>query len=180
MSQEQDQRFFRNYSLIVGALAVMILVFFVFAQIFGTNQEAYIKQRAAVVAERTMPEGSVRLTGQPEPVQEQASGSTATAAVSEPVAAESGEETGRRVFNSLCFTCHGSESGQGGLPNVPHLGDVDAWAGRIAQGKALLYERAMNGFTGESGIPMPPRGGNPSLTDDEIKAAVDFILANSQ
>lgn len=179
MSQVQDQRFFRNYSLIVGALAVMILVFFIFAQILGTNQEAYIQQRAGVVAERTKPEGRVRIAGQSEPAREEA-GPEAQAAGPETAGAGDGEETGKQVYNSLCFTCHGSEAGQGGLPNVPHFGDADAWADRIAQGNPLLYERAINGYTGASGIPMPPKGGNPGLTDDEIRAAVDFIVANSQ
>jgi cytochrome c5 len=84
------------------------------------------------------------------------------------------------VFNSLCFTCHGSVDGKGGLPNIPQFGDKAAWADRIAQGKPLLYERALKGFTGASGIPMAPKGGNPNLTDEEVKAAVDFIVANSQ
>lgn len=172
MSQEQDQRFFRNYALVIGILAVMVLIFFTLAQIIGEDEEANVQQRAAVVAERTAPVGKVNISGQTESSSE-SSGAAVTAAAST-------EDPGKRVFNSLCFTCHGNEQGVGGIPGSPHFGDKDAWAGRIAQGEALLYEHAIKGFTGESGVAMPPKGGNPNLTDDEIKAAVDFMVENSQ
>jgi len=42
----------------------------------------------------------------------------------------------------------------------------------------MLYKHAMEGFTGTKGT-MPPRGGNPKLTDDEIKAAVNFMADQS-
>jgi len=177
MSQEQDQRFFRNYALVIGVLAVMVLVFFTIAQIIGENEEASIQQRAAVVAERTMPVGKVNISGQTESSAGTGQSSTAPASAT---GVASSEDPGKRVFNSLCFTCHGNEQGVGGLPGVPHFGDKQAWAGRIAQGTALLYEHALKGFTGESGIAMPAKGGNPNLTDDEIKATVDFIVEHSQ
>ena len=43
-----------------------------------------------------------------------------------------------------------------------------------------LYERAITGFTGASGMPMPPKGGNTALSDDEVKAAVDYMIANAE
>ena len=172
MSQQQDQRFFRNYSLIIGLLAVMVLIFISMGLILGTNKESYLQQRVNVVAERTAPVGKVHIAG----VSPASDGGEAGAAM----IAETHEEMGQRVYGSLCFTCHGTPEGAGGLPNIPHFGDLESWAPRIAQGAALLYERALNGFTGESGIPMPARGGNPSLSDDEIKAAVDFIVSNNQ
>ena len=61
------------------------------------------------------------------------------------------------------------------------MGDKAAWESRIAQGMVLLYERAIKGFISEGGIiAMPPRGGNMNLTDAEVKAAVDYMVANSQ
>jgi cytochrome c5 len=51
------------------------------------------------------------------------------------------------------------------------------WAARIAQGKDTLYSHAMNGYNGPDGGMMPARGGNPSLSDDQIKATVDWMLS---
>ena len=47
-------------------------------------------------------------------------------------------------------------------------------------GTALLYERAINGFTGASGMAMPAKGGNATLSDDQVKAAVDYMVSSSQ
>ena len=48
------------------------------------------------------------------------------------------------------------------------------WSPRIAQGKETLYKHAMEGYTGAKGM-MPARGGAASLSNDEVKAAVDFM-----
>ena len=50
-----------------------------------------------------------------------------------------------------------------------------AWAPRLAQRPQALYARALGGLTGPKGTQMPPRGGNSRLTDDEVKAAVDYM-----
>ncbi len=42
----------------------------------------------------------------------------------------------------------------------------------------MLYTHALDGFTGPAGM-MPPRGGNTALTDDEVKAAVDYMVGKS-
>ena len=60
------------------------------------------------------------------------------------------------------------------------MSDVEQWTGRIAQGTNMLYEHPIVGFTGTSGIPMPAKGGNPALTDEEVKAAVDYMVSSSQ
>ena len=58
-------------------------------------------------------------------------------------------------------------------------GDKADWGPRIAQGNDTLYKHAIEGFTGSKGM-MPPRGGGASLTDDEVKSAVDFMVAKSK
>ena len=186
MSQAQDQRFFRNTALVIDVLAAVILIFFTLTQITGCDKETSPAQSDTAVAERTVPEGQVRIAGQTTDTAAPSVAATADAAsaaaapdTAEDVAA-GGDDTGKRVYNSLCFTCHGNVDGSGGLPNIPHFGDKAAWTDRIAQGMPLLYEHAIKGFTGASGMPMMPKGGNPNLTDDEVRAAVDFMLANIQ
>ena len=165
MSKEQDQAFFRNFSLIVGALAVMMVVFFIAAHIFGNNSEAKMERQNPQVAERTKPMGEVSIAGEEEePAMEVAdTGETAAAG------------GGNEVYDGLCVSCHGS-----GIPGIPQMGDVDAWAPRIAQGMDTLYKHALEGFTGESGMMMMPRGGNPDLTDDQVKSAVDYLVNASK
>jgi cytochrome c5 len=171
MAEQQDREFFRNYMIVIGLLGIMIIAFIVFAVSFGSRDNSYIEERADEVADMTLPYGRLRTDGQPI-VEENVSQSEVTAV--EATSAEP-EDMGKKVYSGLCFSCHGT-----GLPNIPQLGDTATWEPRIALGSALLYERAITGFTGESGMPMPARGGNPALTDEEIQAAVDYMVTNSQ
>ena len=49
---------------------------------------------------------------------------------------------------------------------------------RVSKGKDTLYKHAIEGFTGPDGGIMPPKGGNPALTDEQVHATVDWMLAN--
>ncbi len=82
---------------------------------------------------------------------------------------------GWMVFNRTCTVCHWP-----GVGGAPRVGDKVAWKPRIRAGKEQLYRNAIEGFKGNSGKKMPARGGNWNLTDDEVKAAVDYIVHNSQ
>jgi len=62
---------------------------------------------------------------------------------------------------------------------APKFGDKAAWAPRIKQGKETLYKHAIGGFKGKSGV-MPAKGGRTDLSDADVKAAVDYMVANSQ
>jgi len=77
---------------------------------------------------------------------------------------------GEAVYKSACFACH-----EAGVAGSPKLGDKAAWTARIATGNDALYVSAISG----KGI-MPPKGGNMGLSDDDVKAAVDYMTAQSQ
>jgi cytochrome c5 len=96
----------------------------------------------------------------------------APAPAPEPVVAEN--VLGKSVFNKTCSLCHAA-----GVAGAPKPGDTADWGPRIAQGNDLLYKHAMEGFTGAKGM-MPARGGNAALTDDEVKAAVDYMVGLSK
>jgi cytochrome c5 len=83
-------------------------------------------------------------------------------------------DMGKKVYDSLCVACHAV-----GVAGAPKLGDSAAWVSRIEQGMDTLYAHSINGFQGKSGV-MPPKGGNPSLSDAEMKAAVDYMVAQVQ
>ena len=93
--------------------------------------------------------------------------------IAEAVAAAAPNPTGEKVFKSVCFMCH-----QTGAAGAPVFGNKADWAPRIAKGKPTLYKHALEGFTGNNGT-MPPRGANPGLKDDEVKAAVDYMVAKA-
>lgn len=116
------------------------------------------RQRAEI-EERIAPVGEVCLQGD-----NSCGGAAATAS--------SGPRSGEDVYNSACMACH--STGAGGAPK---LGDVAAWADRIAKGNDVLYAGGVNGVPGTG---MIAKGGCMNCSDQEIHAAVDYMVAGSQ
>jgi cytochrome c5 len=77
---------------------------------------------------------------------------------------------GKKIYNTVCFACHAS-----GVAGSPKFGDKEAWAPRIATGMDALYHTALTGKGA-----MPPKGGNMTLSDDKVKAAVDYMVNQSK
>ena len=75
-------------------------------------------------------------------------------------------KTGEEVYKSTCMACHGA-----GVANAPKFGDKKAWAMHLMHGTEHVYENALKGKGA-----MPPKGGNLTLSDGEVKAAVDYML----
>ena len=80
----------------------------------------------------------------------------------QPMATKSGEE----VYNGICFSCHNS-----GVAGAPKLGDRAAWSQRIPEGVDTLVLSVINGKGA-----MPPKGGETTLNEKEIKAAVEYMV----
>jgi len=78
---------------------------------------------------------------------------------------------GKMIWLDSCEGCHGW-----GVADAPIPMNYDEWEHRIAKGKTILYQHAIEGFFGPDDSMMPERGGNPSLNDDEVKAAVDYMF----
>lgn len=78
---------------------------------------------------------------------------------------------GEKVFKATCSMCH-----QTGAAGAPIMGNINEWAPRIAQGMPTLYDHALKGFAGKKGM-MPAKGGNPSLSDNDVKAGVDYMVS---
>ena len=95
--------------------------------------------------------------------------SASAAAGKQVVAATSAK--GAEVYKNYCLSCHNT-----GTSGAPKLGDVAAWQPRIAKGKALLLEATIAGVAPA----MPQRGMCFSCSDDDLAAAVDFMIAESQ
>lgn len=87
----------------------------------------------------------------------------------DPVLAE-----GRSVWMGTCRACH--LLGAAGAPAVTDYAD---WKPRIATGVRALFKSPINGIKGEDGkYKMPPRGGNERLTNRQIEAAVEYMVAS--
>jgi cytochrome c5 len=83
--------------------------------------------------------------------------------------APKGSLAGEQVYAQVCKTCH-----EAGIAGAPKAGDKAAWGPRLAQGEKTLVQHATAGFQGKAGV-MPPKGGNPDLTDDEVHRAVVYL-----
>jgi cytochrome c5 len=78
--------------------------------------------------------------------------------------------SGKSTYDAVCHVCHGA-----GVAGAPKLGDKAAWSARAKEGLAAMHASALKGKGA-----MPPKGGNPSLSDADVKAAVDYMVAASK
>lgn len=167
----RDQKFFDMYSLVIGVLALFALGIYVgVTKLSDMTQGIYTADTAeyqAAIADRIRPVGQVFLPGE-----EVSAGhpQVKEAVPAEPVATVL---SGPQVFNEACLMCHGS-----GIGGAPTLDNAESWAPRIAQGKDMLYQHAIDGFSGQAGY-MPPKGARMDLSDDEVRAAVDYMVTEA-
>ena len=84
-----------------------------------------------------------------------------------------GTTDGSVIYNNLCTGCH--TSGAGGAPML----DAAGIGARVAKGVDTLVTNAIQGYTGDAGV-MPAKGGNPALTDEQVKATVEWMVAQAK
>ena len=155
-----DSTFNRLFILMIIAMTIMTIVIVVLAAYASSDVNERLNERSeaensASIAERLKPVGHF----------ETASTSNAPAAA----AAEPVILSGSEAYAS-CAACHDA-----GVAGAPAIGDKAAWSARVAQGIETLYTHAISGFQGAAGY-MPAKGGNMSLSDESVKAAVDHMV----
>ena len=158
-------------SIVVGAVALivgLILLTHLASSIYGSRDlkdDPSMSDKA--VAARLAPVAQVAIDpnapATPAPV---AQAPMPAAAAPAGKAADAGNP-GKSTYDTVCMACHAA-----GVAGAPKFGDKAAWAPRVAQGKPALYNSALHGKGA-----MPAKGGNPSLADDAVKAAVDYMAA---
>ena len=166
-----DLEFLKRFSMVIGLLALVTLGLILLAAHLHRQLPPEISPTAASrTAARIHPAGAVYAgdTG----AAAQAAAAAAAAAKAAGQVAYGGTTDGAVIYQNLCGACH--TNGVGKAPTLDHS-HLNA---RIAKGNDTLYKHAIEGFTGPDGGIMPPRGGNPSLTDEQVRATVDWMLAN--
>lgn len=170
-----DRAFLKSFAGLLVALVALTVVIFIVAQIIGgkTTKTVESTADAKAVAERIKPVGE--LTVGTAPVAKTTTASNAVMDAIIPSANAAGaEDKGKKIYDATCMACHAA-----GVAGAPKLGDKAAWAARIAQGADTLHTHAIKGFQGKAGM-MPPKGGNMGLKDDDVKAAVDYMVSQAK
>ena len=165
-----DREFLKHFGALVGALHVLALILVALAiYLYSHHPPPAAPDGRGAIQARIAPVGAVYsgATGRAAAAAAVAQAQTAAAGTQ----AYGGTTDGKTIFDNLCKTCH-----EAGIAGAPKLGDPAAWKPRIAQGTATLIQHAISGFQGKTGI-MPPKGGNPALTDDQVQAAVHWMIA---
>ncbi|MEN5208381.1 c-type cytochrome [Stenotrophomonas terrae] len=166
-----DLEFLKRFSIVIAILAVITIGLIIFASYLQHAIPKEVSPTATKrIEQRIAPIGAVYAgaTG----ASAQAAASAAAAAAAAASGAYGGTLDGKTIFDNLCTACHTN-----GVGNAPTL-DHSHWDKRLAQGKDTLYKHAIEGYTGPDGGIMPPKGGNAGLSEEQIHATVDWMLAN--
>ncbi len=166
-----EKRYAVNVAVILGvSVVLMLFIFLLVGHHYNIPNRVRLDRGALLgtgssVAERIKPVAQVNVASaeaQREPVKS-ASAAPTTAS-----------RNGQQVYQTTCVACHDA-----GIAGAPKLGDKSQWAKHIAKGLDTLYTSAVNGVQGSTGA-MPAKGGNPALSNAEVRAAVDYMVARSK
>lgn len=163
-----DLDFLKRFSMVIAFLMAVTLGLILFAAYLHHQQPATVNPvEVARTDARIAPAGEVYAGATGAAAQAEAALRAAEAAKGQ--VAYGGTLEGGVIYDNLCAGCH--KSGAGGAPTLTAAG----MGARAGQGKDTLYKHAIEGFTGNAGV-MPAKGGNPALTDEQVKATVDWML----
>ena len=158
MSKHEDKLFMKRFSWVIGILvAITILIIIIASTHERAPDSSENPSKLALAAERIAPVGAVRTEM---PTEEE------TAQAAKPAAADVNFVVdGAATYASVCQACH--MTGAAGAP-IP---GSDAFRERAAKGADALYANAINGLNA-----MPAKGGRIDLSDEQVKAAVDYMM----
>ena len=158
MSANHDKVFVATFAGVLAFLIGLAVVIYIVA---GAIQSSSLgdeedPMRISRVDERTKPMGDVN--------------TDPNAAVAQPPVDEAAaSKTPEQVVADVCAGCHNS-----GVLGAPKVGDSGTWSKVMSAGMDAVLKNAIDGKGA-----MPPRGGNPSLTDDQVKDAINWMLNES-
>ncbi len=161
---QQDKSFMTVLTVVIGALVLLTAVVFLAARMVAMvsdYQPEDASRMQAAIEDRIKPVGTVAVFDPNAPA---GAGAAATAA---PAAAAA--QSPEQIVTQVCAACH-----QAGVLNAPKIGAKEDWEPRMAQGLDTLVLHAVNGYNA-----MPAKGGNPNLTEDDIRASTLWMLAES-
>ena len=167
-SSMSDKSFVHSFSIMIGGLVAVGIFLFVLANVVGgLLDDKFADELQASedleIARRIAPVGQIVI------------GAVETGVAQAVVAdATAGSVSGEDTYKSSCSACHDA-----GVAGAPKVGDADSWAERVAQGMEVLHEHAVNGYQGSAGV-MPAKGGNTSLSDEAVSAAVGYMVDQSR
>ena len=161
--------------VVIGAAALIVGIILLAQFAVGSYGARSMKDdpamSAGAVAKRLAPVAAVSIDPNAPvavAVAAPAAAAPAVAAVALPAAkGASAGGSGKSTYDAVCTVCHGA-----GVAGAPKLGDKAAWAPRIKAGLDALHASALKGKGA-----MPAKGGNPALSDADVKAAVDYMVA---
>jgi len=182
LSAEDDHKFFDTFMLVLGILVLVSVGIYVLASAMAARtQEAQIKRDPAFqqrIEERIKPVVQVAIAGQDNTGLRDPGGAAPAPAPagteSTSAAPSTADLDGEGVYQQACTACHGA-----GIAGAPKTGDADAWGPRLDKGMDTLVTHAIEGFQGDAGY-MPPRGGNSSLSDEQVRDAVQYMADQVQ
>jgi len=168
--RNHDLVFLKNFSLVIAILAAITFALILLGVYINSQIETDPNPVAVKATEqRLRPVGGV-YAGSTGAAAQAAAQAAALAAAAGQVAYD-GTLDGSVIYANLCGACH--TSGAGGAPKM----ERGEWTARIAQGMDTLNRHAIEGYQGPAGI-MPAKGGNPSLTDEQVIASVQWMVDN--